>query len=49
MCPLILYLRHSDTVIVTPHIAGASEEAIELTDSFVLDRFEDEPVDPQPC
>lgn len=37
--PLVSYARTHDNVIITPHIGGAAEEAIEATDRFVLDKL----------
>lgn len=37
--PLIAWAMEHDNVIITPHIGGAAEEAIEQTDLFVLDRL----------
>lgn len=33
------YARRHDNLLITPHIGGATEEAIEKTDSFVIDKF----------
>lgn len=36
---LVIYARNHANLIITPHIGGASEEAIELTDLFMIERF----------
>jgi len=38
--PMVRYARLHDNLIITPHIGGAAEDAIERTDMFVLKRFE---------
>ncbi|MFC1979176.1 NAD(P)-dependent oxidoreductase [Chloroflexota bacterium] len=39
--PLISYAKEHSNVIITPHIAGAAEEAIEKADMFVIQNFRD--------
>lgn len=39
--PLIDYAQSNDNIIITPHIGGASFEAVEKTDLFVFNRFLD--------
>jgi len=39
--PLIEYARTHDNLLITPHIAGATHEAVERTDLFVVRRFRD--------
>lgn len=38
--PLIDYARGHDSLVITPHIGGASVESVERTDLFVLERFD---------
>jgi len=38
--PMVRYARLHDNLIITPHIGGAAEDAIERTDMFVMRRFE---------
>ena len=38
--PMVRYARCHDNLIITPHIGGAAEDAIERTDMFVMRRFE---------
>ena len=38
--PLINYAREHDNLLITPHIGGAAEEAIEKTDLYVLAQFQ---------
>lgn len=37
--PLIGYARTHSNLLITPHIAGATREAVEKTDLFVIDRL----------
>ena len=36
---LIDYARHHDNLLITPHIGGATHEAVEKTDAFILNRY----------
>lgn len=38
--PMVAYARDHDNLLISPHIGGASEEAIESTDLFVVGKFE---------
>ena len=38
--PMVAYARDHDNLLITPHIGGASAEAIESTDLFVIGKFE---------
>ena len=38
---MIKYAKNYDNLIITPHIAGAAQEAIEQTDIFVINKFLD--------
>lgn len=37
--PLIEYAKTHSNLLITPHIAGATREAVEKTDMFVIDKF----------
>jgi D-3-phosphoglycerate dehydrogenase len=37
--PMLDYARQHENLIITPHIGGATEEAVEKTDRFVIDKF----------
>ena len=37
---MVAYLKTHDNLLITPHIGGASEEAIEKADLFVLGKFD---------
>jgi phosphoglycerate dehydrogenase-like enzyme len=37
--PLRGYARRNNNLLITPHIAGASQDAIEKTDVYVIERF----------
>ncbi len=36
---LIDYARQHDNLLITPHIGGATYEAVEKTDAFILNRY----------
>jgi D-3-phosphoglycerate dehydrogenase len=38
--PMVNYARRNRNLIITPHVGGAAEDAIERTDVFVMKRFE---------
>ena len=37
--PLVLLARQNYNVIITPHIAGATKESMEMTEEFIVDKF----------
>lgn len=37
--PMVAYAKEHDNLLITPHIGGAAEDAIEKTDVFVMRRF----------